>query len=48
MLKNEHEGQLKVLVIFKKKVGRKSGQKRHANTSALVEEIVFHDRFNKQ
>ena len=48
MLKNEHEGQPKVLVIFKKKVSRKSGQRTHADISALVEEIVLHDRFNKQ
>lgn len=47
MLKNEHEGQPKVLVIFKKKAGRKSGQRRHADISALVKEIVLHDSFNK-
>lgn len=48
MLKKEHEGQTKVPVIFKRNVSRKSGQRRHADISALVEEVVLHDRFNKQ
>lgn len=47
-MKKEHEGQPKVLVIFKRHVGRKSGQRRRADISALVEEVVLHDRFNKQ
>lgn len=46
MLKNEHEGQTEVLVILKKNVGRKSGQRRCADISALVDEIVLHGRFN--
>lgn len=47
MLKNEHEGQAEVLVIFKKNIGRKNGQRRYADISALVDEIVLHGKFNK-
>lgn len=47
MLKNEHEGQTEVLVIFKKNVGRKNSKRRYADISELVDEIVLHGRFNK-
>lgn len=45
MLRNEHEGQTEVLVIFKNSVGRKNDQRRYADISALVDEIVLHGRF---
>lgn len=47
MLKNEHEGQTEVLVIFKKNVGRKNSQRRYADISALLDEIALNGRFNK-